>query len=261
MLSLNNNGQDHSYRNTFSLNFGPGIIERQDLIFSPVTHKDISFLNLSLEYQRDAFCFQKLKIGLATFTPGIKVPFEFSEHEETKTASPHYFTLFDLDYLIGKSISKNENPAILGLLFSTNIQLLNYVYGRIGNFGYFSSIGLGGFVKKGFHISDKSSLSGTFQLPFMNWLARSPYLVNDDEFIENISSHSGFKSFTEFQKDGKLNTLNNLQIFDFDIKYLHEINHRWAIGAKFSVELIHAVNPKNLYSLRNALNISVHLKF
>jgi hypothetical protein len=261
LLTMNSNGQEHSGRNTISFNFGSGYIVRQDLIFSPVTHKDFSFLNLGFEYQRDAFYHQKLKVGFATFTPGITVPFEFSEHGESKTASPHYFTLFDLDYLIGKSISKNENPVILGLLFSTDIQLLDYVYARIGNFGYFSSIGLGGFVKKEFRISDKSSVSGKLQMPLINWLARSPYLVNDDEFIENISFHSDFKSFWEFLKDGKWNTLNHLQIFNLEFKYHYEINHRWGIGAGYSFEFTHAVNPRNLLSFRNWFNLSVNLKF
>ncbi len=261
LLFVNSNGQEHFEKNTFSLNFGPGYIVRQDLIFSPVIHKDVSILNLGLEYQRDAFYYQKLKIGFATFTPGITVPFEFSEHGESKTATPHYFTLFDLDYLIGKSISKNENPVILGLLFSTDIQLLDYVYGRIGNFGYFSSISFGGFVKKEFRISDKSNFSGNLQLPLISWLTRSPYLVNDDEYIENISSHSDFKSFLEFLKDGKWNTLNDLQIFNLEAKYLYEINHKWGIGAGYSFEFIHSVNPRNLLSFRNSFNLSVNLKF
>ncbi len=261
LLFMNSNGQEDSEKNTFSFNFGPGYIVQQDLIFSPLIHKDVSFLNLGLEYQRNAFYYQKLKIGFATFTPGILVPFIFTEHGESKTASPHYLTFLDFDYLIGRPVSKNDNSVALGLLISADVQLLNYVYGRIGNFGYLSSIGLGGFVKKEFRISDNSSFSGILQLPFISWLTRSPYLVNDDEFIENISSHSDFISFLEFLKDGKLNTLNNLQILNLAFKYDYRINYRWGIGTGYSFEFIHSVHPRNLLSFRNSFDISVNLKF
>jgi hypothetical protein len=261
LVLINSNGQEQSKKNSFTIKFGPAYILRQDFVFSPLIHKDLSLLNLALEFQREAFYYQKLKVGFATFNPGILVPFEFTEHGKIKKASPHYFTFLDLDYFIGKSTSKNENPVILGLLFSADIQLLNYVYGRIGNFGYLSSLGFGGFVKKELRLSDKSILSGTLQLPLISWLARSPYLVNDDEFIENISSHSDFKSFIEFQKDGELKTFDKLQIFGFEAKYLYEINRRWGIGAGYSFEFIHSVHPQELLSFRNSFDLSVNLKF
>ncbi len=261
LVFIYSNGQEQSERNSFTIKFGPEYILRQDLIFSPLIHADLSLVNLALEFQRDAFYYQKLNVGFATFNPGIIVPFEFTEHEKIKTASPHYFTFLDLDYLIGKATSTNENPLIVGLLFSADIQLLNYVYGRIGNFGYLSSIGLGGFIKKTLRISDKSSLMGSSQLPLISWLARSPYLVNDDEYIENLSSNSDLKSFMQFQNDGKLNTLNHLQILDLEVKYLYKFSHRWGIGAGYSFNYIHSVLPRNLLSFRNSIDLSVNLKF
>jgi len=87
---------------------------------------------------------------------------------------------------------------------------------------------------------------------FISWLARSPYLVNDDEFIENTSSHSGFKTFTSFIGDGKLVSWNSWQSFDLEIKYLSHLNKKWQLGAAYLFEFIHSDRGK-------AVDISVML--
>ena len=146
-------------------------------------------------------------------------------------------------------------------MFDTNTQSLNYVYGRIGSFGYFSAINLGVFGKLDFSLNEDNRLTLKLQLPAVSWVSRSPYLVNDDEFIENISSHSGVKTFFAFIKDGKPATWNTVQQFDFEMKYLYQFLPKWGIGITGRYEFIHAQNPRNLLSHRSSLNISATFKF
>jgi hypothetical protein len=248
--------------NTLSLSLGLGQNSRQDLIFSPFIHHDFSLLKGTIDYTKIGKLFQQIKIGVATFDPMLQEPYNFSEHDEIKTATPHYFLYFDLDYLLGKKVKESgKTDLTFGGLFNSNTHSLNYVYGRIGSFGYFSALNLGVFGKLNFFLSEKNELTIKLQLPAVSWLARSPYLVNDDEYIENISSHSGIKSFFAFIKDGKPATWNTLQQFDFELKYIYYFLPKWGIGITGHYEFIHALKPRKMVSQRSSVNISATFKF
>ena len=254
--------QAQDLKNNFNLSIGAGHITRQDLVFSPFAHNDFTPINIGLEYTRMANFHQNLKLRFASFDPMLTSPYEYILDGEKKVASQHFFTLIDLDYSFGKRINQTgKSNTTVGALFSTDVQMLNYEYGRIGSFGYYSTFGLGGFISKDYQINHKSHISGRFALPLLNWLSRSPYLVNDDEFIENISSHSGAKTFFAFIGDGKLTTLNKLQTFDLEAKYTYQLHKKWELGASYLFEFIHSKEPRSLLSYRNSLFVSTSFKF
>ena len=254
--------QETKKENILALSFGPSFIKRQDLIFSPVIHSDFTLLNLGMEYTRKAKYFQKASLHYANYNPMVAGPYEFTEHSEPNTAYPHSFNLVDLDYQFGKKFKETKQATITaGGLFSTDIQATSYVYGRISSFGYFAAFGLGIFGNYERPINEKSKLAATLKLPLIAWVARSPYLVNDDEFIENISSHSGFKTFMEYIGDGEIVTWNKMQTLDLELKYEYEYNERWNFGAGYLFELIHMSQPRNLLSFRNSLNLTANYKF
>jgi hypothetical protein len=189
----------------------------------------------------------------------IAKPYEFKFHGESESAYPHTINFFDLNYQWGKP--GKHDKFVIGGYFFTDIQVMNYAYGRITNFGYFATLGIGLFGTYNVQISKHSKLIPTLRLPIFAWLARSPYLVNDDEFIDNISSHSGFKTFTAFLGDGQLTSWNNAQQLDFELNYSYSINNRWRVGAGYLFEFIHVSSSRNLLSFRNSLNFSTTLKF
>ena len=255
-------GQETEKKNALALSFGPAYIMRQDLIFSPVIHADLSFLNLGLDYTRESKLFQKVRLRYASFNPMVAEPYEFSVHSDTESAYPHSFNFIDLDYQIGKKLSENQKSRItVGGLLSADIHALTYVYGRISSLGYYSAFGLGVFGTYGRSINAKSNLAATLQIPLIAWLARSPYLVNDEEFIENISSHSGFNTFMAFISDGQFVTWNKMQTLDLELKYTYSLSEKWDLAAAYLFEFIHVSKPRNLLSFRNSLNLSANFRF
>lgn len=255
-------GQIQDNKTIISLNVGPGYLARQDLIFSPFIHTDLSFLNIGIDYTRDAKLFQKAAIHYGNFNAMVAGTYNFVIDGDTNIAYPHSFNLVDIDYLLGKKIKEyGKSSLTAGGLFAVDVQAMNYVYGRVSSFGYYSNLGLGVFGKNRYVINESNSLTLTLQLPLLSWFARSPYLVNDDEFIENISSHSGVKTFASFLGDGQFVSWNKLQTFDFDLKYGYSFNNKWELGAAYMFEFIHAQEPKNLLSYRNTINLSANFKF
>ncbi len=262
LITMSCFGQIQERENMLSLNLGVSYITRQDLIFSPFIHTDFSPLSIGIEYTRDQKLFQKASLRYGNFDPMLTSPYEFTLDGETNTAYPHSFNLIDIDYLIGKK-AKESNSSIftVGGLFEMDVQALNYAYGNSNYFGYYSALSLGIFGRYQYTVNGRSTLASTLQLPLLAWQARSPYLVNDDEFIENQSSHSGFKTFTSFLGDGQLVTLNQWQALDLDVKYLYDLNEKWKIGAGYLFEFIHASQSRNLLSFRHSFNLSANLSF
>ncbi|WP_157243380.1 hypothetical protein [Algoriphagus resistens] len=259
---INGHAQDKPRKNSLGFNVGASYLVRQDLIFSPFQHKDFTLGNFGLNYTRRASSYQQITLNYSNFNPMVLKPYEFSDHGETQKAYPHSFNLFDFDYLVGKKVKKAQRSTlIVGGIFSANIQAMNYVYGRFGNFGYFSTLGFGVFAQKEFLISKRNQLDVSLHLPLIAWLSRSPYLVNDDEFIENIGSHSGIKTFMSYLGDGKLVTWDKLQTFDLGLRHRYNYNDKLAFGVGYTVEFIHSYLSRDILSFRNSIQLSGEFSF
>jgi hypothetical protein len=254
--------QDTQNRNSLTLGAGAGYLQRQDLVFSPMIHRDATVLNASLSYMRETRTIHFLTVGFASYDPMVSDPYTFYLHGEERIAAPHLFTFVELDYMLGKRIRGN-GPAswVTGGSFTTDVQALNYVYGRIGHFGYYATLGIGIFTGFERPLGQAGRLASSIRIPLVSLLARSPYLVNDDEFIENQSSHSGVKTFFAFLGDGDIATWNTLQYFDFDLAYIYPAGSRWNLGIKYGFGMIHASRPRNLLSFQHSLQLTGTFNF
>ena len=99
------------------------------------------------------------------------------------------------------------------------------------------------------------------QLPLMSWLARSPFSINDDEYIENTTQNSGIGTFFAFLADGQLATWDKLQYLDFDCHYEYLLNQKWSLKGRYAFSFIHVQVPRPMTSVQNNFNITGTLKF
>jgi hypothetical protein len=167
---------------------------------------------------------------------------------------------------LGKVVKQtNKSKLVVSGILNVDIQALNYFYGRISSFGYYSSFGLGISALKEYKINKRNAVSGRFALPMIYWAARSPYLVNDDTYIENTISHSGVRTFFAFLGDGKPLTLKRLQALDLGVTYSYKITEKWSLGASYLFEFIHAATLEHCYLTEilsfhkfNSINYMLH---
>ncbi|HZV44401.1 MAG TPA: hypothetical protein VFF90_07980, partial [Saprospiraceae bacterium] len=110
---------------------------------------------------------------------------------------------------------------------------------------------LGLWAEYQYHITPKSKLTGKVLFPLVSQVARSPYLANDDEYIENNFDHNGVKTFFAFLGDGDLQTLNRIQQLEINLGYQHQLSDRWSIGGLYAFRFIHESKPLNFLSYRN----------
>ncbi len=244
-----------------TLSLGPAHLSRQDLIFSPFVHTDVAPFTVGLRYEKNKKVHQFVRLDYAGFSPGLETPYEYQFDGETETAYQHSFTFIGLDYGQGYWLGDTDKKqSLLGGSINMDIQAMNYNYGRFSFFGYYANIGLGVWYKHIFQLSDKHRLTAQIELPLFSWYARSPYLINDDDFIENIYSHNGFTTFFAYLGDGELVTWNKLQTVNANLEYQYALSDKWRIGASWQFAFIHASEPLALTSVQNNLGVVVGLR-
>jgi hypothetical protein len=114
-----------------------------------------------------------------------------------------------------------------------------------------------------FNISLKAAnrLEAELRLPVAAWISRSPYLVNDDEFIENTASHNSIKTFFSFIEDGELAWWNKWQKAGLLVQYHRRFTNRISAGAGYRFSVLHHAEPRNLLSFENYLTLNVNYHF
>ncbi len=255
LLLLSLQAQTESMQ-SFSVAVGPSYIARQDLIFSPFIHRDLSPINLALQYQKDKKVHQFVQLSYTTFQPERKTPYEFIYDGKVETAYPHYFTLVQLGYGQGRHLGPTgASDAMLGGAVRLDVQALDYQYGRSSFFGYYATLGLNAWYQHTLIKGIRHQLNGRIEIPLVSWLARSPYLINDDPYIENTFSHNGVSTFFAFLGDGHLATWDQLQRADLGLHYQYKLGTRFSLGADWQLRFIHAHKPADLIYWQHDIRI------
>lgn len=247
-------------KNSVSLQWGAGFYARQDQTFSPFVHTDWSLLNIGGSYVRTAKWKQFADVQFGLFNPILVPSYTYDTDKQTY---PHNFTLVNVSYGLGKQLkyADEKHKLYAGGLFEADIEPSSYNYGWSSSFGYFASISLGGWLAYEYTPDLKNYVSVKTSIPLLSLVARSPYLVNDDAFIENTYSHSGFKTFFEYLADGKMQTLNRIQQFELQLNYRRFIGPKWQVGGGYEFRFIHASLPTTFLSYRNTFFVSVTYPF
>jgi hypothetical protein len=248
----------HTATHSITLDIGPSHLQRQDLVFSPFIHSATSGLNGGLQLEKSKRWLTRYRIQYAGFSAGLQTPYDYIYEGDVKTAQAHSFTFVSLAYSAGAFLGKKEiNQPVLGGSLQLDVQALNYQYGRYSFFGYYSTTAASVWYQHKLHVGKKSVLSGQVQLPLASWLARSPYLVNDDEFIENTYSHSGITTLLELIADGDVATWDELQRVDVDLHYHLNPQAKWQFGIRYGMTFIRSALPRPLTSIQQDLHLTI----
>jgi hypothetical protein len=233
-------------------------LQHQDLIFSPLIHRDGSIANgqVAVGWGQKRKHLHEIGLRTSLFNPGPLAPYTFLIQGEDNTAWNHSFTFVSLHYHFQfkrQDFLKIEIRP--GLKLDNAIWAKSYGYGRSGAFGYFAALGLKGTLQAEKHYSSWLNPHAQLELPLLAWVARSPYLANDDEFIENISSNKGVNTFFSYLGDGSLQTWNRLQSVNVTLGNTIQFwRHR--VGIHYHVLLLHHSRPIDLVHLQQGISIN-----
>ncbi len=248
-----------------SLSLGYGQLTRQDLIFSPFVSRGSSPINVGLAYQKSRRWEQEWKLGFSQITAQHKPTFTYTlpgQADELQHTAPHSFLLADLSYTLGKRIAvRHKNTWWLFGAVSMDMDAMNYNHARISNFGYFISFDLSVGGKWRYQLSPRHQLTAEARLPLAAWVARSPYLINDDEFIDNIAGHKSLGTILNFIGDGQMMSPIHHQQITLDIGYDFALTRKWQLGLNYQLEQLHNNKPLPLHSAHQQISLRFSLHF
>ena len=242
-----------------SIRVGPGNYSRQDQIFSPFVHHDWSFVNVGLNYRWGQYSDQFIDFEFGSYNPSLVPTYEYNDDDQTY---PHSFTLVNLTYALGKEIfnsytGESNTRIITGGFFEADVEASTYNFAWLGTFGYLAPFSLGAWGEYQHNLGRRNSVSARLMLPLVSWVARSPYLASDDEFIENNYTHSGVDAFFNYLEDGELQTLNRIQQLEFNAGYKHSLSEKWSLGGLYEFRFMHSNKPLNFLSYRHTFYIQL----
>lgn len=246
-----------------SVGLGFSRIDRQDQIFSPFVQSGYSAQQLDVQWQRQGRLVQFAGLSYSGFAASRFPAFDYIKKPEleVKTMLPNTFNFIQLEYGLGKQWQSGAYTFGVGGSLQNSVQALNYQYGEASFFGYFAAFSLSPWWNVSRTVGKKGRLQAEISVPVVSWVARSPYLVNDDEFIENISAHRGIRIFTNLIADGELQFPDRLQKVTASLGYSHAWNNRWTTGLRYRCQFVRHTDPLTLLSYQNDLRLEIGWKF
>ncbi len=259
------NAQDSlSARNSISLEYGLHHLADQDLIFSPFVLDDIAPFNISAAWKHTGKFNQIAEVYFDSFDPTYQNTFTYytnPDSEATETIRDD-FTFVRINYGFGKTIRNSEKYSFMVGGMTENTVIAKYYYaGYFSTFGYFASFALSPWAELNYHLDEKNTIQAGVHFPLVTWVCRSPYLANDDQFIENTASHKSVKTFFAYLHDGNLQTFNTMQQFDLKATYTYSISKKFDAGISYHFTFINNSIPLKYASVQNAFNLQATFKF
>lgn len=245
-----------------SVSGGMSFLARQDLVYTPFVHAGISRHSYQLQYQRSGNNFQFAEVGFTYNTSQLGESYEMDMDDHVHMILPHEFLHIHLAYGFGKPIETEKTyQSWVGCAIQSDLQAGYYNFALSTMFGYFINQSVQAWYRRAYTFNEKHSLALHASIPIVSWMARPPYLAEDDEFIENISSHNNSKIIMAFIGDGQLVTWNRLQRLKLSATYQYPLTTRVHVGAEYRFDFIHTSLPKTLLSYQQHISIRTTFKF
>lgn len=249
-----------------SLTFATGyhLIARQDQVFSPMIHRGSAFPNVGLAYVHQSTDLRHaVRLGYDGYSAGFADTYPFidlvSGKEETTSRSA--FTIVDLSYELQWNVGDTGDTRILlGGGFFGQLGSLNHGY-AFPSFGYTIFFGIGPTARLEHALNERTRLHAGLSLPILSWVARSPYALNDDQFIEDQRSHKTMPTLGAFIAGGRWASFGSFRRALLSLGAEHRFASRWSVGGSYSLEYLDVSEPARLISFRNGIDASITYHF
>lgn len=241
---------------TIGFSYGGAYLARQDLVFSPMAHRSFSPIAAQLSYERAGRMHHAASISFSTHSPILVPSYEFTDDStgDPRYTLPHSFNFLALEYALGVPLLEDHSGRIVvGGSLPQEIDITSYTYSVSGVFGYSATFSLAAWMQGSLALGERVELTGTLRIPVVGWLARSPYLVNDDEYIENISSNRTLPTFAAFIADGSLASFGRVQRADLSLLARYSLRDRWTATAELRYGFARVAVPLQLLSYKAQL--------
>lgn len=250
--------------NQIQIDWGIGLLHRQDLSFSSLIHKPISPLNTQISYQRKGKWTHDVSTRFGLFKKWTvdQYSFYYDEDEESEYTTTNQFVFLDLNYSLSRELFQNENWSIyLGARERNRLQVTDFSAGEGTHFSYYFCFGIDVKTSAELRINEKSKVYSNIYLPLFSHISRPPYSAQDGAYFHDSRSNNPIPTVIEYIKGGRLESWKYSQIFDYDVAYTYQLSDRWEVGAKYLLSMNFNQNPNILNSIENYFYLTTQINF
>jgi hypothetical protein len=234
---------------------------RQDDLMSPLVHAGVAPFGGLFTY-RHRGPRTSLLAGLEVDSvPEKSGPtYEYPTDDGTATTYPSSWTTARIPVGYGASVLHSDDVDLaVGGMFDARIEVLSWSYGVTYTTGYSGAFTLGPWVDGHWRAADRWTLEGSLTLPLFGWLARSPYALNDDEYILANQTHNPLVAFGAYFADGGLTWVGEHQAVRTRAAAVFELKGRTSLVAAWRFEVLHFTEPLPALAYGNALDLGVRV--
>lgn len=253
-------------QSSLGVQIGAGYIMKQDLILSPMIHKQFSLYKVRLEYKRSGKVEQQIDVQFSAYSTSINDQFQYFWHDpdELEVSGKHSFNLLYINYKLGKKLVDREKFDLsAGLRLRSRLNASTYTYGIywLGHFAYYFAHGVDASVDMNYSLSEKHAVNMGVALPFFSMVSRSPYLVQNAQYYYDNIKNSSVAALFKYIGRSKPQSWGSSQIVDVNLGYSHTISKKLDLDLSylFSMDLNKA--PKKLTQFENSILAGLTYKF
>lgn len=234
---------------------------RQDDLLSPLVHEGVAPFGGLFAYR-----WRGPRAGVLAGLEIDSVPaksgptFEYPTDDGTAETFPSSWATVRIPVGWGKGVVQTEAlDVVLGGLFDARIEILSWSYGVTYTTGYSGTFTLGPWIDARWRPAERWTLEGSLTLPLVGWLARSPYALNDDEYIKANRTHNPLVAFGAYFADGGPTWVGEDQAVRARAGAAFALAGRTSLLAAYRFEMLHFSDPLPAVAYGNALDLGVRV--
>lgn len=243
-----------------SLQWGIHVINKQDQLLSPLIEKDVSFKNMGLSYQHTGEKARNvIQAGFDSYQPSSYKPYTYIDEGRSKDIFLSLSTIVNVRYAHLRRLTNRSLFA--GLMLDNQIRAEEQAYGWATTFHYIGAFSLSPVIAYEHHLSEKWQLSLQTWLPLVSWITRSPYALNDDQYMRDNASHNGLKTFFNYVANGKFQSINRFQKINLQSTLTYKLSKRAGWLVSYQIEALRYTQPAHLLSYQHFINTGFQFSF
>lgn len=250
---------------TLGITYGYQHYSRQDQLFSPLVYNGTAPLNLQLSYNvNTANSQQNAYLSFGMYNMSAHEAYDFTEDfdgPEERTLYPSSFQLIRLGYGYARKFGNDQKLVYsAGLRLDGQIEAMFFEMGFASVFGYTTTFALAPSISAEYYFNRKTSLSGQLAVPVLGFVARSPYALNDDDYIERQSSHNNLTTIVNLIGDSDLRSFGTYRQVDVGLHLQHQFTPNTALRLGWQARWYEITEPKRVLALQNGFNAGLQFK-
>lgn len=134
-------------------------------------------------------------------------------------------------------------------------------YGSASVFNYLGSFSLSPWVVYERALSDRLHLTLQTWVPLVSWVARSPYALNDDQYMRDNASHQGAATFFNYVAGGGVQSLAHWQKLTLAAEVTYSLSSRIGVLVAYQAEALRYTKPRTLRTYQHQFNTGFGFNF